>query len=277
MGMTRREALLAFSSAGVAASLGLSGCAKDRSLSANASGRVKTSLGVELYYEVHGNPSGPNLFLTVPLSATPHWLVRGLKGEYLSHFTDRYKVLLADYPYSGKSDKIPDYKQLTVEQVCSDYLALADAAGMDRFGIAGYSWGGVSSLQLATRSDRVSALAVGGWPALGGPYADLLALSQKFVRWWISSATQWVTYYQGLQSWPEHEEVAKLKMPRLNYVDSTDDGSGNLFAHFSENRAELERLGWQTAVIESGSGHRGGMRPENAGPLLRKFFDSALG
>lgn len=276
MDTTRRKVLQAVGLGGaVAAAAGLPACAEDRSLPPRRSGRAATSLGVSLYYELHGNPDGPNLFLATPVSATPHWLAASLKGDYLSHFTDRYNVLLADYPYNGQSDALPDPKLLTVAQVRRDYLALADAAGMERFAIAGYSWGGVSALQLAIASERVSALAVGGWPALGGPYEGMLALSQKLVKWWISSAAQWTAYYEGLQSWPEREALAQLKIPRLNYVDSTDDGS-DLIGRFRANRAELEQLGWQTAEPQTDAGHRGGMRAEVAGPLLRKFFDSAL-
>src|SRR5947209_13438876 len=71
---------------------------------------------------------------------------------------------------------------MTVEKVCKDYLAIADAAGIDRFAAIGYSWGGNSVLQLATRSQRVNALAVGGWPVLDGPYDLLLQTTEKLHR-----------------------------------------------------------------------------------------------
>jgi pimeloyl-ACP methyl ester carboxylesterase len=279
MSITRREVLRGLGAAGtLAAAGGLSACATDGGPGPRSSGRVTTSIGASLYYEVHGNPAGPNLFLATPLSATSHWLVPHLKADYLKHFVDRYNVLLADYPYgTGKSGELTDSTLLTVEQVCADYLALADAAGMKTFAIAGYSWGGNSALHLATRSDRVSALAVGGWPALGGPYVDLLALSRKFAGWWLvgPSSEKWVTYYESVQAWPEQAEVAKLAMPRLNYVDAEDD-SADMITHFRRNRAKLDELGWKTQEVASGSGHRGGMQPEIAGPLLRAFFDASL-
>jgi len=68
-------------------------------------------------------------------------------------------------------------KPFTVRR--SDILAVADAAGVDRFAWFGFSFGGVVGLQLASRTNRLSALVCGGWPPLGGQYAETLAYAEE--------------------------------------------------------------------------------------------------
>src|SRR5579864_5832773 len=132
-------------------------------------GFVKTTLGADAWFEVHGNPKGPNVFLGGPvfsrtLVPANIALQTKIKEGYIQRLGDRYRLLMADYPHIAS--KVPDQALLGAEDVCKDYMALADAAGMERFAAAGYSWSGNSMLQLATRSRRVSALVLGGWPAI---------------------------------------------------------------------------------------------------------------
>jgi hypothetical protein len=55
---------------------------------------------------------------------------------------------------------------LTADRWCNHIFAAADAARADRFAWFGYSGGGVVGLQLASRTDRLTALICGGWPPL---------------------------------------------------------------------------------------------------------------
>jgi pimeloyl-ACP methyl ester carboxylesterase len=288
--MNRREALLTLAATSTLG-FGFSprfARAQVAALTPLATGFATTSLNADIYYEVYGNPTGPNLFLAQPIVATGGLWTAG----YLPYFTDKYRVLIADYPYSGRSDALPNAALFTAQQVSDDYLAIADAAGMTQFAIAGYSWGANSALQLATRTSRLTALAVGGWPALGGPYADVLVTSQQLAAIDILHLTgvdKYVTYYQSLLSWPEYAAVSALSGPRLNYVDSRDNGAplgiqlGNLFAGstdligpFRANRATLDGLGWQTVEVESFLGHTGGLLPPIACPVIRTFLDTYL-
>src|SRR4029077_5517306 len=128
-------------------------------------------------YEVHGR--GFPLVLGYPIKASPTpedpdgTLLKG----YLSRLTDRYRVLAMDYPPFGQGESTRDWgpsDAFTADRVCEELFAVADAAGFNRFVWWGFSWGGLIGLQLAWRSDRIAALVCGGWPPLGGPYADLL-------------------------------------------------------------------------------------------------------
>ncbi|HSK44388.1 MAG TPA: alpha/beta hydrolase [Candidatus Binatia bacterium] len=179
--MTRRDFLVGLAASGVLAA----GLRAELSLGSLLSkGFVKTSLGADAWFEVHGNPRGLNVFLAGPvfsrtLVPANIKLQTEIKEGYIRHLGDKYKLVMSDYPHLEIATKNQTATRMTVENVCQDYLAVADAAGMERFAAVGYSWGGNSVLQLATRSRRVAALVVGGWPVIDGPYQMLLQTVQK--------------------------------------------------------------------------------------------------
>src|SRR5215471_19010781 len=98
-------------------------------------------------------------------------------------------------------------------RLCADILAVADAAGVDRFAWFGFSFGSVVGLQLASRTSRLSALVCGGWPPLGGQYAETLAYAEAEAA--QGRAPSVVTFYRSIRGWPEREAVSKLSCPRL--------------------------------------------------------------
>jgi len=75
---------------------------------------------------------------------------------------DAFRVVAFDY--EGHVLEVPKPDTLTPANVVADLLAVADAAGADRFAYYGYSWHAVNGLQLAVRTDRLTALAMGGYP-----------------------------------------------------------------------------------------------------------------
>jgi len=246
-----------------------------------------------VYFEVHGPSTGQPLMITLPLMASfgeifGDELAPVLTG-YLDRLTDRYRVLLVDYPSIGRSRDIAP-AELTAERVCADLLVVARFAGFDRFAYWGYSWGGNVGLQLATRSDRLTALVVGGWPALGGPYAELLQAAQrklpnpepsslKVLRSPAQYA-QWIHYGQSIERWPEREAVSRITCPRLNVFGSDGDlvEAGipvPIATRIRSHRAELEAMGWQVHEI-SGHGHALCMQPDVAVPPVRAFLDEVL-
>jgi pimeloyl-ACP methyl ester carboxylesterase len=243
-------------------------------------GSAKTSLG-SAYFEVHGAPAGPPLFMAGPVfSRTSNpantALQTQIKEGYIQRLGDRYKLLMSDYPHIAPTQDQDEI--MTVEHVCKDYLAIADAAKIDRFAAIGYSWGGNTVLQLATRSQRVNALAVGGWPAIDGPYEHLLETTEKLHRDSPErpEVIRFVNYYRSLHNWPERAEVAKLKCPRLNYIDAGDAGDTDFIGRFRKNKKVLQELGWEATEINSGSGHPGGLMPEIACPVIGTFLDKHL-
>jgi pimeloyl-ACP methyl ester carboxylesterase len=246
-----------------------------------------------VFFALHGPPSGRPLMVTLPLMASFGAIfgaeLEPVLGGYLDQLTDRYRVLLVDYPSIGHSRDIAP-AELTADRVCADLLRVASAAGFARFAYWGYSWGGNVGLQLATRTDRLDALVVGGWPALGAPYAELLQAARlklphpepsslKVLRSPAQYA-QWIHYGQSIEVWPEREAVARITCPRLNVFGSEGDLveagiSVPIASRIRAHRGELEALGWRVHEIP-GQGHGLCMQPEVAVPPVRTFLDEVL-
>ena len=245
-----------------------------------------------VYYELHGD--GEPLFLGFPVMAT-HAEIFGaeagaVRESYLAQLTDRYRVLLVDYPSIGRSADIPP-DQLTADRVCADLLHVLDAAEFDRCIYWGYSWGAAVGLQLASRVERFSALAIGGWPPLGAQYAAALRASLEqiddppaavqVVLRSPAQYAQWSTFYKSVQDWPEAEVAASIPYPRLAFVGAdgdTDAGSEDILnaTILKANQAKLESLGWSVEIID-GVGHDVALKPDILVPVVRAFLDSRPG
>ena len=91
-----------------------------------------------VFYGVHGR--GRPLLIGLPLMASFTSLfgeeLRPVLDGYLSRLTDRYQVLLVDYPSIGGSQDIAP-EALTADRVCADLLAVAPAAQRHRLPVAG--------------------------------------------------------------------------------------------------------------------------------------------
>jgi pimeloyl-ACP methyl ester carboxylesterase len=138
--------------------------------------------GSTIEVQVHGE--GPALLL--PVNPRP---VEGPRAEELRRWgndpalgrslidglADAYRVVAFDY--EGHVLEVPKPDTLTPDNLAGDFLAVADAAGAERFAWYGYSWLALAGLQLAIRTDRLTALAMGAWPPLGGPYAEMLRVT----------------------------------------------------------------------------------------------------
>ncbi|HEY2555789.1 MAG TPA: alpha/beta hydrolase [Diaminobutyricibacter sp.] len=128
--------------------------------------------------------TGPAVLL--PVDPTPvegdravelrKWGVDPALGRRLvDGLSDRFRVVAFDY--EGHLSAYPKPDTLTPETTAADFLTVADAAGADRFAYYGYSWLALAGLQLALRTDRLSALVMGGYPPLDGPYEEMLAVT----------------------------------------------------------------------------------------------------
>ena len=196
---------------------------------------------------------------------------------YYDQLTDRYRVVvIADVATDNSPANIAS---LTADRACADILAVADAAGVDHFAWFGFSFGSVVGLQLASRTNRLSALVCGGWPPLGGQYAETLAYVEAEAA--QGRATSALTFYRSIRGWPEREAVSKFTCPRMAFAGNKDefvagaDTRMRIGPLIAEHRAELERLGWTVQLID-GFGHGLGGRPDVIVPILRRFLDPIL-
>jgi pimeloyl-ACP methyl ester carboxylesterase len=222
---------------------------------------------------------------------------------------DAFRVVAFDY--EGHVLQVPKPDMLTPAIIAADLLAVADAAGVDRFAYYGYSWLAVGGLQLALRGDRVVALAMGGWPPLDGPYAEMLKVTRATHEMAVANAAspppppepsgqspeeidwsqvqltlsegqtrQFVTLYEALRCFDDRAAQARLTCPRLCFVGSADEITyeerwGGVRVSIADpvisRRAELEALGWQVEVLE-GLDHTQAMQAAQVLPILRPWL-----
>jgi pimeloyl-ACP methyl ester carboxylesterase len=265
--------------------------------------------GSTIEIEVHG--AGPALLL--PINPQP---VIGAQAEQMRQYgtdpalgqslikglSDAFRVVAFDY--EGQCFRTPKPDTLTPVNVASDLLAVADAAGVDRFAYYGYSWLAVIGLQLAIRTDRLVALIIGGFPPLNGPYEEMLrvtivaheiasgarvAPSADESEWSGTSLSsdqtrQFVTLYQALQEFDDQAAQARITCPRLCFVGSADeiqydkswgDVHVSLAGPIVRGQAQLSDLGWDVRVLD-GLDHMQAMQAKHVLPILRPWLASRL-
>jgi pimeloyl-ACP methyl ester carboxylesterase len=210
--------------------------------------------------------------------------------------SDTLRVIAFDYEGHLRQQPRPD--TLTPDHVVMDLLAVADAAGAERFAYYGYSWLAMVGLQLALRTERLSALAMGGYPPIDGPYAEMLQVTMAAYKlaaglqavpqddeWWgeglsVGETKQYVTLYEALQTFDDRAAQAQIHCPRLCFAGSADemdygDNWGNVTVSLAgpiiSTRSELESLGWEVHVLD-GLDHMGAMQADQVVPLLRPWL-----
>ena len=221
--------------------------------------------------------------------------------------SDAFQVVAFDY--EGHLLQVPKPDTLTSANIVGDLLAVADAAGADRFAYYGYSWLALAGLQLAVRTDRLTALVMGGFPPLEGPYAQMLRVtvathqmatsppstasspppaepsdepdwSQAEMTLSETQTRQFVTLYQALQDFDDQAAQAQLRCPRLCFAGSADQITyderwGGVRVDMAgpviSRRAELEALGWKVRVLE-GLDHLQAMQAAQVLPILRPWL-----
>ncbi|MCA5892412.1 alpha/beta hydrolase [Isoptericola sp. NEAU-Y5] len=217
-----------------------------------------------------------------------------------------FRVVTADY--EGHLAEHPKPATLTAEAVTADLLAVADVAGAERFAWYGYSWLALAGLQLALRTDRITALAMGGFPPLEGPYEAMLAVTRAAHArstaqpteppdddragevepgdWDAAAAPQdpaltrqYLTLYESLAGFDDHVSLT-LDAPRLVLVGADDDITygpawGDVDVVIAgavvRHRAELESHGWEVAVLP-GMDHMAAMHASAVLPVLEPWL-----
>lgn len=97
--------------------------------------------------------SGPGLLLAHGAGSS----MANTYGPILEGLADRYTVVGIDYPGSGDTPRstVP----LSIDELADQLVAAADAEGLDRFAVSGFSLGGAVAIRAAARHpERVSAL-----------------------------------------------------------------------------------------------------------------------
>jgi pimeloyl-ACP methyl ester carboxylesterase len=121
--------------------------------------------GTRIAYNIIG--SGPALLLLHGLGKSRlDWHKLG----YVDRLQQDFTVITVDLRGSGDSEPYSEPADYTIEKICNDLYAVADACTVEKFAVWGYSFGGNIARYLAAWSTRVTAVAVIGVPL--GPAVD---------------------------------------------------------------------------------------------------------
>jgi pimeloyl-ACP methyl ester carboxylesterase len=244
--------------------------------------------GTQVWFSTHGEAHRPTILLG------PHFYASygRTKGDDTEQWIERlaldFFVIVADYPRGFGRTGNPLGMDFTPAVAATEYEQIADAAGVERFGWLGYSYGGAIGIQVACRSARVSALAVGGFPPIDAPFQEMVDVTSRLATtppagWDADPKLLWspVGFYSTLLQWPEREAIEKLTMPRMAFIGTQDRGVPSLGIETSlvdtvrHAEPELNGLGWKLAWIE-GRDHMTAIQSTASLQVVHDFFRQAL-
>lgn len=269
--------------------------------------------GTKIDVEISG--SGPAVLLPVnPTVLTgkeaeekEKWGMDPALGRHLiDGLNDTFTVIAFDY--EGFRMQHPAAETLTPDAIVEDFLAIADAADAQKFAYYGFSWLGLSGLQLGIRTNRLWSLIMGGFPPIDGPYKEMLivtnvthemATGDSQQEWSQQSASadetdwdsvnitlnegqtkQFVTLYEALQTFDDRAAQDQLLCPRLCFAGSKDtivygerwgDVTVDIAGPLLKESEELESFGWDVKILD-GLDHMTAMQPTNVLPLIKPWL-----
>ncbi len=117
--------------------------------------------GVQIYYEVEGNPEGPPLVLQHGLTGyLESWRERG----YTEVLGGDYRLILIDARGHGHSDKPHEPSAYARELRAADVVAVLDDLDIEKTYYFGYSMGGrIGCALLSHAADRLTCAVMGGF------------------------------------------------------------------------------------------------------------------
>jgi pimeloyl-ACP methyl ester carboxylesterase len=261
-------------------------------------------LDIEIYGE------GPTILLAVnprPVEGEQAEQMRAygadpaLGQNLIQELSDQFRVVAFDY--EGHVLRVPKPQTLTPDNVVRDILAVAYMVEADQFAYYGYSWLAMIGLQVAVRTKRLSALIMGGYPPLDGPYSEMLKVTAATYAvasgakpaipsddGWSdvgiseNQAQQFMVLYEALQRFDDRAAQAHITCPRLCFVGAEDNiqyGAqwDNAYVTIAEpvieHQSELEALGWDVRILD-GLNHMSAMQAAQVIPIIRPWLISKL-
>jgi pimeloyl-ACP methyl ester carboxylesterase len=250
---------------------------------------AKAADGGDIFFEMHGDRSNPAIFMG------PHFYLSRSEGEgkstetWIERLRREFCLIVADYPRGIGRTPNPPGLSYSPDMAVREIESIADAAQVDRFGWVGYSYGAAIGVQVACRTDRVTALALGGFPPLNAPFrlmaealSELAQASPPLPN--VDPRTLWTAagFYLPLAAWPELAQISSLTIPRLVFMGDQDAAQGMpepwsvpLAERLRAAEDELRELGWQIHWLERRD-HRSAMQGDTALTLVQKFFRDSL-
>ncbi len=248
---------------------------------------ITTGDGARVAYDVTGE--GPTLMLLHGAGKTrKDWH----KVGYVDRLKDRFKIINVDIRGSGDSDSLSEEDDYTIEKICQDLEMVADAVGVDRFMIWGYSFGGNIARYMGAWSDRVTAIAMIGIPfgpavteefdrfidgfiKKHGPLAQAYR-EGKFDEKARKSAIKgrvdvWVACFQAMRRWPSIE-AADLNCKALCLVGTQNSPT---IDWLEANRDGLTAAGVQVETVKGLTHLQEFTQIDEVFPVVSSFFENA--
>ncbi|MBM3291432.1 alpha/beta hydrolase [Candidatus Bathyarchaeota archaeon] len=186
-------------------------------LTLNSVTQFINSYGVKIAYNVEG--SGPPLLLLHGgMGSKKDWSTYG----YFQALRDKYTLIAIDHRGHGESGKPTKPDEYSIEVLTRDILSIADACGLERFYVMGFSYGGSIALQLAASSKRVIKLI-----AIGASLGSVL--TPGFVKFNNGLITFWEPLLEDLKVGTLNLE--SLPKERQNQLKNMDVPSWVAIAH----------------------------------------------
>ena len=136
--------------------------------------------GIRIAYEVYG--TGPSIILLHGgQMSRQSWHDEG----YVDRLKQEFEVVAIDLRGNGESDRPIRPQDYHVARHCDDILAVANACGIERFALWGYSLGGNIGRYLAAQSSSVASLIMIGVTFGLGASGDFRRLILSFRDHWL--------------------------------------------------------------------------------------------
>jgi pimeloyl-ACP methyl ester carboxylesterase len=139
-----------------------------------------SSDGARIAYDVNGT-GAPVILLHGGFQTRRNWHIT----RYVERIKNEFKAIAMDLRGNGESDKPAQPADYGIDRHCQDILSVADACGIDRFAIWGYSLGGNIGRYLAAQSSRVSSLIMMGVTFCLGASGEFRQLTIRFRDHWL--------------------------------------------------------------------------------------------
>ncbi|GAA0850966.1 alpha/beta fold hydrolase [Paenibacillus glucanolyticus] len=273
----------------------------------------------ELKVGLVGNPNSATIMLPVAKESVygqeaENLKLWGVDPELGKHFieglADKFQILYFDYEGHRMQHPVPE--NLTPENIVKDLLTIVDEMNVKRFSYYGYSWLALVGLQLAIRTDRLESLIMGGFPAIDGPYKEMMVVTNKTYEQALNNQNspvideqdqsspekidwdhiqvkinpdqtkQFVTMYENLMEFDDREIQHKLVIPRLAFAGEKDtivygENFGSvtvdIIGILQKNKQELEHLGWDVEILKGNDmDHTKAMQPNTVLPLVMPWL-----
>lgn len=173
--------------------------------------------GARIYYEVHGDERAPSLFFLHGGLGTIEEF-----NPILPHLEGRFRLIGVDSRGQGRSTL--GTSALTYARLEADVEHIADHLGVERFGVIGFSDGGIVGYRLAAKPGaRVETLVtIGAAWALSEDDPVRKILAQVTADVWRQRFPASVETYERLNPQPDFERLVQAIVPM--WLDSTETG-----------------------------------------------------